>query len=31
MYVDGISCDVAKAFDFVNHEMLLSEPIVSGI
>jgi hypothetical protein len=27
MYVGGMSCDLAKAFDFVNHEMLLSEPM----
>jgi hypothetical protein len=31
MYGGGMSCDLAKAFDHENHEMLLSEPIVYGI
>jgi hypothetical protein len=31
MHVRGIFCDLAKAFDCVNHEILLSKPNFCGI
>jgi hypothetical protein len=31
MHVGGIFCDLAKAFDYVNHEMLLCKLHYFGI